>query len=294
MATRSVTENIKKARRAFFHYGSIGAFQGCLNPLSTRSIIELCVMPVLLFGCENWILSKHSLDQLESFLGELAKRALRWPRHFSNTAAVSALEMESMRCRLVVRKLGFLRRQQADSTIGVGATAMRSLTDEPETLCLVKECRELENVFKTNYTDQILAGLDGVNLREVKEVFKRVDKERCLERCSEKAPVIAEVAKRGGSWSRLWDTTLFLGTRHTAGLQALSRLLAHHGHGSKPCPLCEERSLCTSPIIHFLKEHQKEIGLDCDSFDSIDKLLTQLVECDIQFVYKFWKLKDPF
>ena len=31
LATRAVEENIKKARRAFFHYGSIGVFQGlCL------------------------------------------------------------------------------------------------------------------------------------------------------------------------------------------------------------------------------------------------------------------------
>ena len=32
MATRSITENIGKARRPFFHFGSIGAFRGCLNP----------------------------------------------------------------------------------------------------------------------------------------------------------------------------------------------------------------------------------------------------------------------
>ena len=33
LATRSVDENIKKARRAFFHYGSIGAF---LSPPSSH------------------------------------------------------------------------------------------------------------------------------------------------------------------------------------------------------------------------------------------------------------------
>ena len=81
MASRSVEENIRKARKSFFHYGNLGAFQGDLSPLSTRSIIETYVMPVLLFGCENWILSKTNL---ESFFGELTKRALRWPRHFSN------------------------------------------------------------------------------------------------------------------------------------------------------------------------------------------------------------------
>ena len=52
-------ESIQKARRAFFLHGSIGAFQGDLSPLSTKSIIiETCVMPVLLYGCENWVVTE--------------------------------------------------------------------------------------------------------------------------------------------------------------------------------------------------------------------------------------------
>ena len=31
-ASKSIEENIKKARQTFFSYGSIGAFQGDLNP----------------------------------------------------------------------------------------------------------------------------------------------------------------------------------------------------------------------------------------------------------------------
>ena len=53
----------------------MGAFQGDLNPLSSKSIIDSCVMPVLLFGSENWILSDTLQCKLEAFLGELAKRA---------------------------------------------------------------------------------------------------------------------------------------------------------------------------------------------------------------------------
>ena len=52
MATHAVDENIKKARRAMFFFGSIGAFQGDRSPLSTRSIIETCVVPVMLYGCD--------------------------------------------------------------------------------------------------------------------------------------------------------------------------------------------------------------------------------------------------
>jgi len=69
LATRCVDENIKKARRAFFNFGSIGVFQGSLNPLSSASVIETCVMPILLYGTENWILTSELLKKLESFQG---------------------------------------------------------------------------------------------------------------------------------------------------------------------------------------------------------------------------------
>ena len=69
-------ENIKKARRAFFNFGSIGVFQGSLNPLSLVSVIETCVMPVLLYGAESCILTSELLKRLESFQEELAKRVL--------------------------------------------------------------------------------------------------------------------------------------------------------------------------------------------------------------------------
>ncbi len=59
-ASRAVQENISKARRAFFALGSLGAFQGDLNPLSSRSIFETSVIPILLYGCETWLLDSSS------------------------------------------------------------------------------------------------------------------------------------------------------------------------------------------------------------------------------------------
>ena len=88
LATKSVEENIWKARRAFFHYGSIGVFQGDISPLSSRSVLECCVMPILMYGSENWILTERLIDKLEAFQGELVKRVLKWPKHHSNTAAL--------------------------------------------------------------------------------------------------------------------------------------------------------------------------------------------------------------
>ena len=65
-AKHSVIENINKARRAFFALGSLGAFQGDLNPLSSCSIFETCIIPTLLYGSETWLLDSTSLNALES------------------------------------------------------------------------------------------------------------------------------------------------------------------------------------------------------------------------------------
>ena len=128
-------ENIRRAHKSF-HYGSLGAFQGDLSPLSTRSTIETCVMPILLFGSKNWIVSGGILEQLESFLGEFAKRALKWTRHFSNTVAMTVLDLDSVPSRIVVQKLRFLKRQLSVGAVGVAAVAMRSLLGDPNSLCL--------------------------------------------------------------------------------------------------------------------------------------------------------------
>ena len=97
LATRYVDENIKKACRAFFHYGSIGVFQGDICPLSSKSVLECCVIPVLLYGCENWIFTEPLCQKLESLQSELVNRMLKWPKHLSNTAALTTLEVPTVR-----------------------------------------------------------------------------------------------------------------------------------------------------------------------------------------------------
>ena len=67
--------------------------------------------------------------------------------------------------------------------------AMRSLLDDPNLLCLVGECRELEEHFGTNYTDAILEGGE-VSMHEVKKVVKQADRASKLEKCRERGPLI--------------------------------------------------------------------------------------------------------
>ena len=71
-----IWERIQSARKAFFRFGSVHAFRGNLSPVSISSIVQHCVLPVLLYGVENWVISTESLKKLECFQGEIAKRIL--------------------------------------------------------------------------------------------------------------------------------------------------------------------------------------------------------------------------
>ena len=59
--------------------GRFECLQGDLNSLSAQ--LEVCVVPVLMYDSDNWI-----LNLLESFLAEMGKRILKLPKWGSNSA----------------------------------------------------------------------------------------------------------------------------------------------------------------------------------------------------------------
>ena len=109
-ANKSIDSAIGRARSSFFAFGAMGGFQGKLNPLSGRAIFETCVVPVLLFGSENWYLTEFLLEKLESFQAEIGRRILKLPRHHSGRATRLALEWPSMTACVLQRKLLFIQR----------------------------------------------------------------------------------------------------------------------------------------------------------------------------------------
>ena len=112
-------------------------------------------------------------------------------------------------------------------------------------------------------------------MRDVKKEVLLADKTMLLDLCIMKAPLIAEVVKLDDSGPALWDTVRQLGSRHTVGLQHLSRMLSHHGRGSKPCPLCDDELSGGSLTAHILTQHKDDIKLP---HLTTENLLTQLVE----------------
>ena len=97
----SIAKNIAKARKAFFAFGSIGAFQGKLNPLSSSCVVAL-------YGCEIWLLDSTCLSLLESFQCEIGRRILQLSKHHSNNVVRIGLHWPSVGTCILLRKLAFL------------------------------------------------------------------------------------------------------------------------------------------------------------------------------------------
>ena len=59
----------------------------------------------------------------------------------------------------------------------LGSSAVLSLCDDLGESCLVRECRELEDVFETNFTGQIMSECSG-DVRQIKTAIMKADKEQ--------------------------------------------------------------------------------------------------------------------
>ena len=194
-ASIAVDEAIKKARRAFFAFGAMGGFQGKLNPISTRCIFETCVVPVLLYGCENWILTDSLLHKLEMFQAEIGRRMLQLSRYHSCLSTRLALRWPSVATRILVEKLCLLSKVcQNGSTIG-GQIYSAFKQDKGHSLMLIQECQSLEGKLASHgITDTILNNQS--TLKDVKKQLLKKDWECCVVQASQHAStaVAAQVA----------------------------------------------------------------------------------------------------
>ena len=234
--TKAVDEAIKKARRAFFAFGAIGAFQGQLNPISGRSIYETCVIPTLLFGCENWVLIDSMLHQLESFQGEIGRRILKLSRHHSTLSTRLGLIWPSITTRILISKLSLLTKLSE----GEGSIGSQIFSSLPQgCLRLMQECRHLEE--KLSYrgcTDSLLNSQSS--LREKKREILQTDWDSCITEASDhcSTAIAAQIAVNV-SWVRLWDMALDYGPRGTECLQALYQELTIPQFRKGICHLCD-------------------------------------------------------
>jgi hypothetical protein len=101
-------------------------------------------MPVLLFGSESWYLTDAALDDLERFQCSIGRRILRLSRFHSNTSVLIGLNWPSMRARILMRKLNYVKNLVGKSE--------EKLTDIPSFCCvsqltIIEQCRYLESIY---------------------------------------------------------------------------------------------------------------------------------------------------
>ena len=92
----SIDDRFHKARAAFFAHGELGAFQGQLNPLFSRSLAESCIFPVLVPGLGLGLgLGPRLVSQIVSHWGpmcpgeEIPGHSVSRPAHFFGTLGLS-------------------------------------------------------------------------------------------------------------------------------------------------------------------------------------------------------------
>ena len=155
----SIDDRIHKARAAFFAHGELGAFQGQLNPLSSRSLAESCIFLVVMYGSESWTLNKTLLTKLESFQAEVGKRILQLPKFTSNTIPL-ALNWPSMRARILCSKISYLHRICNDQDQTIKSQTFNAIAaSDVHSLDLVKQCKFLESHLDSleNLTEEVLS-----------------------------------------------------------------------------------------------------------------------------------------
>ena len=253
-----VEKNIKKARGAFFARGQ-GTFLGSLNPLSSRSIVETCVFPVLLYGAESWILNTTLLKKLEFFQTEIGKRVLRLPKYSSNRAVRMALLWPSMQARILCIKLSYLHKT-VSGVNNINSRVFRTLAaSEVESLLLVRQCRFLESLLGTKYTSLIIQSPDVTSIMIIKNEILDLDARSLFEdaaSCPSLLHVRAIAVHPEGSWLKVWDIALDRGAWGTSHSLALLRLFCLKPHSNLcPVPDCEVETNDSNIFDHFLGSH---------------------------------------
>ena len=65
-----------------------------------------------------------------------------------------------------------------------GAAVMKSLSDDVESLCLVKECCELQSTYGTNITKDLLTDSICVSKCIIRKSICGIDRDRLVLKCS--------------------------------------------------------------------------------------------------------------
>ena len=136
----------------------------------------------------------------------------------------------------------------------------RPYSDDISSICLVRECRELEQYFGTDFASALLTQDAGPRPcpREVKEVIEKKDRSLMLTKHAGRADmaIVVKIESEVG-WPRLW-------------VKNLVRVIAFPSHATSVCSVCESVSVQRDHLLaHVITTH-------VDANFTSDELLQEL------------------
>ena len=214
--------------------------------MSSCSIFVTCILPILLYGCETWILGTSTITNLEPFQIEIGWRILQLPKHFSGKTVRLALQWPSMSSRVLICKLNFLRHLLSNSNNGelISKEIFVSLASvDVYGISIIQQCRMLESSLGTSVLTRCLNEPSEVSsiVTENRSNLISRDFQLLIEHSlSHKTAKLVAAVAQTTSWCRIWDIALDRGVKGTRGLQALLRELGRPILNNSVCNLCNE------------------------------------------------------
>ena len=253
------THSSREARRAL---GDMGAFQGSLNPLSARSIYESCVLSILLYGSETWLLDSTTIAMLDRFQIEIGRRILWLPSFVLNSVVRLCLCWPSMTSRILIRKLTYLAKLLSSNKRSISSDIFSSaIISDPLNVSLIQQCIMLES---ENGIDVLRLCLEcpeaaTAHVKLAKPEIINTDLTNLASSISPSSStyLVCCVSKEV-SWLKLWDLALDRGVHGTKLLQSLLFHLCRPVYKGFTCPMCSMTidsrwfsHLCSSHPLHL-------------------------------------------
>ena len=126
----------------------------------------------------------------------------------------------------------------------------------------MRECRELEERYKSNFTSEILSDnepADGAGhhlIRSALKIINKKDQLLLLEKIS-KYQFVHKIAECVG-WKKLFDHALDHGPSVVKGMKNLVRVITYPDHLPNKCPLCDAAVLDKPTLAeHVITNHTK-------------------------------------
>ena len=235
---------------------------------------------MLLYGCDTWLLDSSTILLLEQFQYEIGRRILKLQNNTSGKLVRLCLNLPSMACRILIRKLTFLGKLMTPENYTISSAIFTAQAIvEPFNISLIQQCKMLKAMLGVQVLGECLQCPDSASMtvRNRKQSLLDTDMSSLVISAEQdnSAQFVAAVAQQI-SWRKLWDMALDKGTHGTSQIQRIVCHLSRRIYKGYICPLCDSPvDPAITWISHLCSSHPVTLGSTQLSEQSIVHLLSK-------------------